>query len=131
MGYPISPAFAANVQVAGKPNVPVIIQAFQRKVLTYTASNPDAFKVEFGNIGQHYYQWRYNGAGTATAPPTTSVPIGTVTTTATGATATTAASPTTGATTTTATTAASPTMASPSAAAGASGTPNPVSSPHP
>jgi len=71
MGYPISPAFAANVQVAGVPNVPVIIQAFQRKVLTYTASNPDAFKVEFGNIGQHYYQWRYNGAGSTAATATT------------------------------------------------------------
>jgi hypothetical protein len=128
MGYPISPAFAASVQVAGKANVPVIIQAFQRKVLTYTPSNPQAFKVEFGNIGQHYYEWRYSGAGTATAPPMTSVPTGTVTTTATGATATTAASPTTGATTTTA---ASTTMASPSASAAASGTPNPLPSPHP
>jgi hypothetical protein len=66
MGYPISPAFAANVQVAGVPNVPVIVQAFQRKVLTYTASNPEAFKVEFGNIGQHYYQWRYGGGPAAT-----------------------------------------------------------------
>jgi hypothetical protein len=53
MGYPISAAFAANVQVAGRANVPVVIQPFQRKVLTYTASNPAAFQVEFGNIGQH------------------------------------------------------------------------------
>jgi hypothetical protein len=73
MGYAISPAFAANVQVAGMPNVPVVIQAFQRKVLTYTVSNPAAFQVEFGNIGQHYYTWRYSGnpapgpTGTATS----------------------------------------------------------------
>jgi hypothetical protein len=71
MGYAISPAFAANVQVAGKPNVPVIIQAFQRKVLTYTASNPAAFQVEFGNIGQHYYTWRYSGNPAPTASGTT------------------------------------------------------------
>ena len=30
-------------------------------MLTYTASNPVAFKVEMGNIGQHYFQWRYGG----------------------------------------------------------------------
>jgi hypothetical protein len=70
MGYPISPAFVANVQVAGVPNVTVAIQAFQRKVLTYTATNPAAFQVEFGNIGQHYYQWRY----TAPTPPTPPTP---------------------------------------------------------
>jgi len=58
MGYPISPAFQATVTVGGQQNVPVIIQAFQRKVLTFTPSNPAAFQVEFGNIGQHYYQWR-------------------------------------------------------------------------
>src|SRR5262249_48036553 len=73
MGYPISPAFAANVQVAGVPNVPVVTQAFQRR--RASASNPDAFKVEFGNIGQHYYQWRYNGAGSTAVTPTASGPI--------------------------------------------------------
>jgi hypothetical protein len=61
------------VQVGGVPNVSVVIQAFQRKVLTYTATNPQGFQVEFGNIGQHYYQWRYGGnAGpTPTTGPTT------------------------------------------------------------
>jgi hypothetical protein len=28
-------------------------------VLTYTPGNPPGFAVEFGNIGQHYYLWRY------------------------------------------------------------------------
>jgi hypothetical protein len=37
----------------------VLIQIFERRVLTYTADNPDPFKVEMGNIGRHYYQWRY------------------------------------------------------------------------
>jgi hypothetical protein len=77
MGYPITPAFAANVQVAGKPNVSVVVQAFQRRVLTYTASNPAAFQVEFGNIGQHYYTWRYSGnpapGPTATGSVSTSI----------------------------------------------------------
>src|SRR4051794_2232925 len=73
MGYPISPAFAANVQVANVPNVVVVIQAFQRKVLTYTPTNPTGFQVEFGNIGQHYNTWRYHGnPAPSTAPSTAS-----------------------------------------------------------
>ena len=35
------------------------VQAFERRVLTYTESNPDPFKTEFSNIGRHYYKWRY------------------------------------------------------------------------
>ncbi len=72
MGYPVSPAFQANVRVNGVDNVPVVIQAFERKVLTYTPSNAPAFQVEFGNIGQHYHQWRYLtilGGGTPTTAP--------------------------------------------------------------
>jgi len=100
LGYPISAPFMASITVNGTANVPVIIQAFQRKVLTYTPSNQSAFQVEFGNIGQHYYQWRYivlTGAGatasaaacsTATFTPTstgtaTATPKGTLTPTAT------------------------------------------------
>jgi len=63
MGYPISPAFQTTVTLNGQAGVAVIVQAFQRKVLTYTSSNPGAFQVEFGNIGQHYYQWRYATPG--------------------------------------------------------------------
>ena len=71
IGLAISEPFRANVKVAGKPT-DVMVQVFERRVLTYTASNPDAFKVEMGNIGQHYYQWRYpNGAAAA---PSSSAP---------------------------------------------------------
>jgi len=68
IGLAISEPFRANVKVGGKPT-DVMIQVFERRVLTYTASNPDAFKVEMGNIGQHYYQWRYaNKAASPSAP---------------------------------------------------------------
>ncbi len=68
IGYAISEPFRATVNVGGTPK-DVMIQVFERRVLTYTPSNPDAFKVEMGNIGQHYFAWRYpNGA--ATAPST-------------------------------------------------------------
>ena len=81
IGYARSEPFRVTVKVAGKQQS-VIAQVFERRVLTYTSGNPAAFQVEFGNIGQHYYQWRYNGTmptpavvgaamTTVTATPTT------------------------------------------------------------
>ena len=64
-GYAISEAFWARAVVAGQEK-DVLTQLFERRVLTYTPSDPDPFKVEMGNIGQHYYKWRY---GSATPPP--------------------------------------------------------------
>lgn len=58
-GYAISEPYWIKTNVAGQPR-DVLVQLFQRRVLTYTPSNPDAFKVEMGNIGQAYYQWRYH-----------------------------------------------------------------------
>ncbi len=52
-----------------------MIQAFERRVVTYVPSAPPGFQVQMSNIGQHYYDWRYGGApppaatATATAPP--------------------------------------------------------------
>jgi hypothetical protein len=59
-GYAISPIIVAEVAIGGKPTT-VFIQAFERRVLTYNPNNDPAFRVEFGNIGQHYYRWRYGG----------------------------------------------------------------------
>jgi hypothetical protein len=61
IGYAISEPFGAVVKVAGQQKG-VLIQIFERRVLTFTATNPSAFQVEMGNIGQHYYTWRYTGA---------------------------------------------------------------------
>ncbi|NWJ48826.1 MAG: hypothetical protein HXX08_23450 [Chloroflexi bacterium] len=57
-GYPISEAYWAKAVVAGQER-DVLIQLFERRVLTYTPDNPLEFRVEMGNIGQHYFQWRY------------------------------------------------------------------------
>ncbi len=57
-GYPISPPFYAQVKIAGKATW-ILAQAFERRVLTFNPDNPAPFRIEFGNIGQHYYQWRY------------------------------------------------------------------------
>ena len=58
IGYAKSEPFIATVKVAGTLRQ-VVVQVFERRVLTYTMSNPAAFKVEMGNIGQHYERWRY------------------------------------------------------------------------
>jgi len=60
-GYPMSPLFFAPVKIGGKATY-VLMQAFERRVLTFNGDNPTAFRVEFGNIGQHYYTWRYGNA---------------------------------------------------------------------
>ncbi|CCF83927.1 hypothetical protein [Nitrolancea hollandica] len=62
-GFPISEAYWARVRVAGVEKW-VLVQAFERRVLTYTPDNPDGWKVEAGNVGLHYYHWRYG-----TTPP--------------------------------------------------------------
>lgn len=57
-GLPITEAYWTTVQVAGEPRN-VLVQAFERRVLTYTPGNPEGFEVEAGNVGLHYYHWRY------------------------------------------------------------------------
>ena len=55
-----------------------MVQIFERRALTYTASNPAAFKVEMGNIGQHYFAWRYaSGAPASTPTAGTTTPVAT------------------------------------------------------
>ena len=58
-GLPITEAYWTRAKVAGVER-DVLVQLFERRVLTYTPSNPDPYKVEMGNIGQHYYAWRYS-----------------------------------------------------------------------
>jgi hypothetical protein len=53
------------VQVAGTPT-DVLLQCFERRCLTYTPGNPDGWQVEAGNVGRHYYEWRYGEIQTPT-----------------------------------------------------------------
>ncbi|MCO5177552.1 MAG: hypothetical protein M9890_11385 [Thermomicrobiales bacterium] len=67
-GYPIAEAAWAWVPVAGVEQW-VLVQPFERRVLTYTPGNATGWQVEMGNVGQHYYQWRYsNGSAPLAAP---------------------------------------------------------------
>ena len=61
-GYAISEPYWANVKIAGKPE-DVLIQLFERRVLTYVPSFAQEWRVQMGNIGAHYYDWRYKEAG--------------------------------------------------------------------
>ena len=58
IGLPLSEPYWARVVVGGVEK-DVLIQVFERRVLTYTPSNSDGYKVEMGNIGGHYATWRY------------------------------------------------------------------------
>ncbi|MCS7294077.1 MAG: thermonuclease family protein, partial [Dehalococcoidia bacterium] len=40
-----------------------LVQCFERRCLTYTPDNPPGWQVEAGNVGQHYYRWRYEQLG--------------------------------------------------------------------
>jgi hypothetical protein len=61
-GLPITEAYWADVKVAGTVKS-VLIQCFERRCLTYTPSNDSNWRVEAGNVGRQYFQWRYG------APP--------------------------------------------------------------
>lgn len=57
-GYPITDAYWIKTNIAGVPRW-TLVQAFERRILTYTPSNSAGFQVEMGNVGQHYFAWRY------------------------------------------------------------------------
>jgi hypothetical protein len=60
LGYPITEPYWTNVKIGGVPKS-VLVQAFQRRVLTYVADNPPGWQVEMANAGRHYFDWRYGG----------------------------------------------------------------------
>lgn len=64
-GYPITEAYWSTVMVEGDPT-DVLWQCFERRCLTYTPDNEPGWQVESGNVGLHYYLWRYGEDGHAT-----------------------------------------------------------------
>jgi hypothetical protein len=57
-GFPLTAAYWTRSTVGGT-DTDVLVQCFERRCLTYTPINNDPYKVEMGNVGQHYYAWRY------------------------------------------------------------------------
>ncbi len=63
LGYPITEPYWTVIRVGGHDRS-VMFQAFQRRILTFTPTNPGGFRVEMGNVGAQYFNWRYpNGIG--------------------------------------------------------------------
>ncbi len=57
-GLPISEAYWITVQANHQPTR-VLIQLFERRTLTYNPAHAPAIRVEMGNVGLQYYNWRY------------------------------------------------------------------------
>ena len=58
-GYPISEPYWVVARGGGESQV-VLVQLFERRALTYNPRNKEGWRVEFANIGLHYYRWRYH-----------------------------------------------------------------------
>ncbi len=65
VGYPLSEPYWTNAKI-GDEHVWVLVQAFERRVLTFVPTAQDGWQVAAGNVGGHYYQWRYGSAPTLT-----------------------------------------------------------------
>jgi hypothetical protein len=72
-GYPISEAYWSYVKVEGR-YTDVLTQAYERRVLTFVPHFQVGFKVQMGNIGTHYYDWRYLNAGPPAPGPAPATP---------------------------------------------------------
>jgi hypothetical protein len=59
-GRPITEPYWVRTELGGKAQW-IMVQLFERRVLTYTPGNAPDWQVEMGNVGQHYFQWRYPG----------------------------------------------------------------------
>ena len=68
MGFPITEPYWMPIRVGAEERW-VLVQAFQRRILTYSPYNPDGWKVEMGNVGRAYFDWRY-----AQTPPPAATP---------------------------------------------------------
>jgi hypothetical protein len=57
-GFPVTEPFWTRIRVNGQDHT-ILVQAFQRRIVTYSPENADGWKVEMGNVGAQYYTWRY------------------------------------------------------------------------
>jgi hypothetical protein len=65
VGLPLTEPYWVQTNLAGVPTW-VLVQAFERRILTFTPINDPDWQVEMGNVGRHYYTWRYGDEPPAT-----------------------------------------------------------------
>lgn len=58
LGYPITDPYWVHTPINGRDSL-VLVQLFERRALTFNPANPPASQTEMGNVGRHYYNWRY------------------------------------------------------------------------
>jgi hypothetical protein len=73
VGAPITEPAWARVTVGGVPTW-LVVQLFERRVLTYRPDAPAGWQVEMGNVGRHAHAWRY-GPAPATSPAVGLAPL--------------------------------------------------------
>jgi len=61
VGLPVTEPYWTRATVGGQMR-DVLIQAFERRILSFTPANPEGFRVEMGNVGTAYTRWRYGPA---------------------------------------------------------------------
>jgi hypothetical protein len=67
IGFPVTPAYWGWVTV-NEVEQNVLIQCFERRCLTFTPDNTPEWQIESGNVGQHYFHWRYEQIGDPVPP---------------------------------------------------------------
>lgn len=58
VGYPLTEPYWTNARIDGE-NTWVLVQAFERRILTFVPTAPSGWQIETGNVGRHYFEWRY------------------------------------------------------------------------
>jgi hypothetical protein len=77
VGLPLTEPYWVETLVGGE-EMWVLVQAFERRLLTYTPDNDPTWQVEMGNVGRHYYEWRYGEEPPDSAPQRSTEPLGVV-----------------------------------------------------
>jgi hypothetical protein len=67
IGHPASEPYWITTNIDGQPQ-DLLVQVYERRVLTYNPDNPPGWQVEMGNVGWHYYLWRYELTEAPPAP---------------------------------------------------------------
>jgi hypothetical protein len=58
VGHPASEPYWITTNVDGVPK-DLMVQVYERRVLTYMPENAPAWQVQMGNVGRDYHLWRY------------------------------------------------------------------------
>jgi hypothetical protein len=58
VGFPLTEAYWTQAVVDGRP-ADVLFQLFERRTLLFFPGRPGPDRVQMGDVGQHYFQWRY------------------------------------------------------------------------